>query len=175
MISDPRPPWSTTWLEIATVVATTRSLCDRDRVGAVIANYRNRIVSTGYNGPPSGFDHQNQRCTQWCERARRLATVRPLHEIGMPADRSTPLADYSDCPSLHAEANALAGCDRSLYEGGTIYVTSHICFTCAKSIANSGLTLAVVWPTAEHAHRNADASYEFLERCGVAVEVLSVL
>lgn len=93
----------------------------------------------------------------------------------MPAQRAPLAADYSDCYSAHSEANALMVCDRSVREGGTIYVTSHICFTCAKLIANSGLTLAVVRPQAAHLHRNADASYEFLDRCGVAVEVLDVL
>lgn len=172
--SSPRPSWDETWLMVASSVAC-RSLCARDRVGAVIVDYRNRIVATGFNGPPSGFDHGERQCTDWCARAIRSSDARSVLEAGMPDQRVPLTSDYSDCPSLHAEANALMVCDRAVREGGTIYVTSHICFTCAKLVANSGLTLAVVRPQAEHAHRNAAASYEFLERCGVAVEVLDVL
>lgn len=169
-----RPSWDDTWLMVASAVAC-RSLCARDRVGAVIVDYRNRIVATGYNNPAAGFDHGDRPCTDWCPRAQRAADERSLIARGMPAERQSLAADYSDCFTAHAEANALMVCDRAVREGGTIYVTSHICFTCAKLVANSGLTLAVVRPQAEHAHRRAAASYELLERCGVAVEVLDVL
>lgn len=78
---------------------------------------------------------------------------------------------YADCPSLHAEANALSVCDRSQREGGTIYVTSAVCFNCAKLVANSGLARVVVGASAtEHAHRQPEASYEFLRSCGLTVD-----
>lgn len=77
--------------------------------------------------------------------------------------------DYSDCPALHAEANALMVCDRKDREGGTIYTTSHVCMPCAKLIANSGLASVYVHATQEHDHRNPLKSYEFLQDCGVEV------
>lgn len=61
--------------------------------------------------------------------------------------------------------------DRSKREGGTIYVTSHVCFGCAKLIANSGLARVVVSTTDEHAHRNPQASYRFLIECGIKVDL----
>lgn len=79
--------------------------------------------------------------------------------------------DYSDCPSLHAEANALSVCDRTQREGGVIYVTSHVCHACAKLVANSGLSTVVI-PSDDGfgaAHRRPERSYELLERCGVDV------
>jgi dCMP deaminase len=50
-----RPDWHDYFLRIAEVVAL-RSTCDRARVGCVITQ-DNRIISTGYNGAPSGKPH----------------------------------------------------------------------------------------------------------------------
>lgn len=79
---------------------------------------------------------------------------------------------YADCPSLHAEANALSVCDRVQREGGTIYVTSAVCHACAKLIANSGLTRVVVsTAAAAAAHREPERSYDLLRGCGLTVDV----
>lgn len=149
-------------MQVARTVAL-RSLCERDQVGAVIVTRGNRIVSTGYNGPPSGFSHNDRPCREWCGRACKVG--------GPPWLELAP--DYSDCPSLHAEANALSVCDRSVREGGTIYVTSGVCFGCAKLIANSGLATVVIDMRLDMqtltAHRNVDKSYTFLESVGITV------
>jgi len=50
-----RPDWDTYFMQIAKVVAS-RSTCPRASVGAVIVK-DNRILSTGYNGAPSGELH----------------------------------------------------------------------------------------------------------------------
>jgi dCMP deaminase len=136
-----------------------RSLCSRDRVGAVIVDYRNRIISTGYNGSPEGFTHNDQPCHVWCARA-----------VSGGGD-----SEYGTCPALHAEANALMVCDRVVREGGTIYVTSDVCISCAKLIANSGLERVIVQPTQEMPHRNAGTGYSLLRSCGLDVEILDVL
>lgn len=79
---------------------------------------------------------------------------------------------YADCPSLHAEANALSVCDRVQREAGTIYVTSAVCHACAKLIANSGLARVVVSASAAAAaHREPDRSYDLLRDCGLTVDV----
>lgn len=79
---------------------------------------------------------------------------------------------YDDCPSLHAEANALSVCDRVQREAGTIYVTSAVCHACAKLIANSGLARVVVSASAAAAaHREPDRSYDLLRDCGLTVDV----
>ena len=52
---DSRPSWEEYFMEIATLVAK-RSTCLRRSVGAVIVKDK-RVLSTGYNGAPSGVRH----------------------------------------------------------------------------------------------------------------------
>ena len=158
-----RPSWDETWLAVACDIAK-RSLCVRDQVGAVIVSPQQRVIATGYNGPPAGFCHNEQPCSDWCQRAALAKEV-------MTTGLLPIMPDYSDCPALHAEANALSVCERSVREGGTIYITSNICWNCAKLVANSGLKRVVVLVKAEFAHRNSDKSYEFLEQCGLKVDL----
>lgn len=158
-----RPPWDETRSAQARILAL-RSLCSRAKVGAVVTDTSNRIVGEGYNGPPKGFKHESKPCTIWCKRAcPKTGEVAPV-----------PEPDYGDCPSIHAEANALLQADRHERAGGSIYVTSHICFGCAKLIANSGLSEVVVDTDRADTHRNPLASYQFLKECGLRV-VLSDL
>ena len=46
-----RSSWEQTWGLVANVMAT-RSRCALTKVGAVIVDKDNRVVATGYNGPP---------------------------------------------------------------------------------------------------------------------------
>jgi dCMP deaminase len=152
-----RPDWDATWLAAAKVTSL-RSLCSGAQVGCVIVSADNRILASGYNGPPAGFEHSNRVCsTGWCPRADL-----------QPSDRS---ADYEDCPSLHAEANAISVSDYHTRCGGTIYVTSHVCWGCAKLIANSGIKRVVVLTDRVDMHRNPERSYQFLGELGVALSV----
>lgn len=137
------------------VMMASRSLCDRDRVGAVIVDTQLRIVATGRNGPPAGFPHEEQTCNTWC---RRAINGHPLS------------SDYRDCPTIHAEANALLSSDRSRHEGGTIYLTSDPCWSCGKMIANSGLlTIVVMSNPTKAVERHAEGTYRFLEGLGINV------
>lgn len=147
-----RDSWEVTWIEVAHAIAG-RSLCVRDQVGAVIVDANQRIVATGYNGPPSGFCHNEMVCDAWCPRSHGDELSR----------------DYSDCVSLHAEANAISAARLEARQDATLYVTSHVCFGCAKLIANSGVAHAVVHATDSSPHRNPAASYELLRSCGIAV------
>lgn len=156
-----RSTWDQTWMAVADAVAS-RSRCTRAGVGAVVVTDTNRIVATGYNGPPATFRDKyrevlsHETCETFCHRA----TVGPT-----PAT----LASYHDCPSIHAEANALMFCDRNQREGGTIYVTGSICFTCAKLVANSGVKRVVArW---DEQYREPDRSKAFLADCGLTVVV----
>lgn len=148
-----RATWDDTWLGVARAVGG-RSLCTRAQVGAVIVGRDQRILATGYNGPPRGFAHGDVGCsTGWCLRATAVDVE--------------PDADYRDCPSLHAEANAISVSDYSSRAQGTLYVTSHICFTCAKLIANSGIIRVVVKSDGPRAYREPWKSYDLLKKCGV--------
>ena len=136
-----------------------RSLCSRDQVGAIIVDANQKVIGEGYNGPPKNFWHNSESCVNWCARA---------------AEQGKKERDYSDCPSLHAEANALMMSDRSLRRGGTIYVTSHTCMGCAKLISNSGIVRVVVAAVAEHEHRRSDSTYLWLIKLGIPVMVNGV-
>ena len=147
-----RPSWDDIWGDVADSIRW-RSLCSKARAGAVIADTNNRIVSTGYNGPPAGFTHSELPCKHWCPRG---ATDAPLEA----------------CVSVHAEANALLSGDRSSWIDGTMYVTKHPCFDCAKLIANSGLARLVVTAAAGPQEERHNEVYRFLqEECGMEVEI----
>lgn len=159
-----------------------RSLCTRDQVGAVIVDRHNKVIGEGYNGPPRGFWHAGKPCTEWCQRTMNAkfdgeltvlnGELTVLNAQGEVIKHLGLHPTYDDCPSLHAEANALLMADRSLCAGGIIYVTSHLCFGCAKLIANSGLSHVVVQATATAGHRTGDESYAFLRQCKIEVMVI---
>jgi dCMP deaminase len=158
-----RPSWHDTRLAMAAELAK-RSLCSRDRVGAVIVDRHNKVIGEGYNGPPRGFWHGGESCDRWCQRTMNAKIATKLD-----GDESRGLhPTYDDCPSLHAEANALLMADRSLCAGGTIFVTSYVCMGCAKLIANSGL-IRVVVRSADKSHRPVEATLKFLIVCKIDV------
>ena len=162
-VYESRPSWDDTWLSVAHIIAK-RSLCST-QVGAVIVDTRNRPISMGYNGPPAGFDHENKWCSHWCDRGNipneyQQTGITPKH----PA--------YYDCPSLHAEQNALITADKANFTGGTIYVNGHLCGTCAKLIANSGLKRVVIGDDKiDRSYREYDKWYEFLRAFRILVHV----
>lgn len=136
-----------------------RSRCDGRQVGAVIVNDQNRIIATGYNGPPSGFPGTaGKTCNSFCQRK-------------MEGSQS---AVYGlSCPSIHAEANALIFADRRQYEGGTMYATASCCADCAKLISNSGIRRLVVRIDDRDKHRAPLDVVSFLESCGIDVEIVA--
>lgn len=158
-----RPSWDDVWFSVASIVAL-RSRCSRDKVGAVIVDPRNRIVATGYNGPPAGWPIDDKPCIEFCQRA-----------INGPSEEGR--LSYSDCVTLHAEANALMVCDRADRVGGTIYTSSEVCQACAKLIANSGLTRVVIpkYDPEAHKHRDSLRAYTYLEMCGLTIARINEL
>jgi dCMP deaminase len=153
-----RPTWDEVWMDMARIIGQ-RSKCSRDKVGAVIVPEGNGEGFVGsYNGPPSGWSLADDGpCTGWCQRSQPGKLI--FHR------------DYSDCPSAHAEQNAITRADFSKIRNASIYVSSSVCFTCAKLVANSGIgrVLMKVDPTQEH--RKPDATIEFLTTSGLEVEV----
>ncbi len=89
-----RPSWDNYFLELASVVAT-RATCLRRKYGAVIVK-DHRVVSTGYNGAPSGRTDCLERNYCW----RKMNNI--PHGTG-----------YENCKSVHAEVNAII---RASYE-----------------------------------------------------------
>lgn len=169
-----RPSWHEIRFNMARDLSV-RSLCVRDRVGAIIVDIDNKVIGEGYNGPPRGFWHYQKPCTAWCQRTVNAKLIGE-DEARVTLNHNQEVVvglhpEYYDCPALHAEANALMMSDRTLRISGTIYVTSHVCMNCAKLIANSGLAHVVVATDNDAKHRNAFASYEFMTRCGLKVHI----
>lgn len=117
-----RPSWDEYFMEIAHVVKK-RSTCLRRQVGAVIVKDK-RILSTGYNGPPTGLKHPD--------------------EVGCLRDKlKIPSGERPElCRGLHGEQNAIiqAANSGTSMEGTTIYITTQPCVLCAKMIINAGIT-----------------------------------
>lgn len=130
-----------------------RSACTNRQVGAVIVDPDNRPISVGYNGPPAGFPKASSDCSGFCPRSGS-------------SDRT---ASYSNCVSVHAEANALVFADRQQYKHGTIFITNAVCWDCAKLIANSGLSRVVMRVSGKDLHADIDTPKQFLADCGIEV------
>lgn len=147
-----RASWDDYFLELARATST-RATCLRRKHGAVIAKGR-RIVATGYNGSPSGFPH--------CE------------EGACPRANSTAAQgyNYEQCIAIHAEANALLFSSPEERDDATLYCTGAPCFSCAKLIANSGVSEVVA---GGGRYDGWDEVKSFLQRSGVRVRLLDGL
>ena len=108
-----RPEWDHYFMNIASTVAT-RSTCDRAFVGAVLVREK-RIITTGFNGSPSGLAH--------CEEDGHL------------------MIDGHCVRTTHAEANAIirAALHGISTKGATCYVTHFPCLQCTKMLINAGV------------------------------------
>jgi dCMP deaminase len=156
-----RPSWDELWLRHALLMAE-RSLCATG-VGAVVVDSSQRVIQSGYSGPPAGYSLQDLAkpavlaqigCQAYCERA-----------LAEPAMRNP---GYLDCPSSHAEMNTIARADGSRMLGGSFYVSSVPCFTCAKVICNTGV-VRVLWHESDADVYRDPASVKLMfDRCRVA-------
>lgn len=99
-----------------------RSTCLRRKVGALIVKDK-RILSSGYNGAPSGCQH--------CETVGCLRD-----ELKIPSGERHEL-----CRASHAEQNAIVQAAKHgvNIDGSTIYVTNQPCVICSKLIINAGI------------------------------------
>jgi dCMP deaminase len=117
-----RPSWDTYFMNITALVAQ-RSTCTRRAVGAVIVKDK-RILTTGYNGAPTGIRH----CLEvGCLRETMNIPSGERHEL---------------CRGIHAEQNAII---QAAYHGVSVkdailYCTNQPCAICAKMIINAGIT-----------------------------------
>lgn len=131
------------YLNIATAVAG-RSTCLRRHYGAVIVK-NDEIIATGYNGA-----------------ARGDANCCDIHTVCPRSHKDHNSGDYSDCPAVHAEQNAIISAPREQMIGATLYLsgtdiikttdnTIHTkpiygaepCPICARLIKNAGIVRIV--------------------------------
>lgn len=90
-----------------------RSPDPKTQVGAVLVDSSFRIVGTGYNGPPAGFDDQK---LDWVDRKPSL---------------------YQRI--VHAEMNAILYSGSRYDDRATLFVTMSPCLDCLKLIAAAGI------------------------------------
>lgn len=116
-----RPSWETYFMDITFLVAK-RSTCLRRAVGALIVKDK-RILSTGYNGAPTGIKH----CIETgCLRENLNVPSGEKHEL---------------CRGIHAEQNAIiqAAYHGASIKNATLFCTNLPCSICAKMIINAGI------------------------------------
>ena len=119
--NDGRPSWETYFMDITEQVAT-RSTCLRRAVGAVVVKDK-RMLTTGYNGAPSGTRHCKET---GCLREKLNIASGERHEL---------------CRGIHAEQNAIiqAALHGVSIKDSTLYCTNLPCSICAKMIINAGV------------------------------------
>ncbi|HOL21285.1 MAG TPA: cytidine/deoxycytidylate deaminase family protein [bacterium] len=145
-----RPDWDEYFMRIAELVSS-RSTCLRRHVGAVLVKEK-RILSTGYNGAPSGISH----CKEvGCIREKLKIPSGERHEL---------------CRGLHAEQNAIiqAAYHGVSIKGSILYITCHPCSVCAKMIINAGIGEIIIKGSYPDA-----ISGELLKEAGVQVRIIS--
>jgi len=125
MTQGKRPSWDSYFMQLAYVVAG-RSTCLRRQVGAVMVKEK-QILSTGYNGSPSGLLHCDE---VGCLRQSLSVPSGERHEI---------------CRAVHAEQNALVQAAKHgvAIKGADLYVTHQPCVLCTKLLINVGIKRVV--------------------------------
>lgn len=103
-------------------LTSERATCVRRRVGSVITRDK-MLLSSGYNGAPSGIEHCNK------DTCIRL-------QMNIPSGEKPNL-----CIGSHSEINAIAQAARNgvNINNSTIYCTTFPCIYCAKAIVNAGI------------------------------------
>ena len=120
--------WDQRFMDLTFAVAEWSSCYKANRqVGAIITRDK-RILTTGYNGAPSGL----KSCKEEGECMRE--------KMGIPSGTRHEL-----CYAVHAEQNAIIQAAKQgiALEGATLYCTHQPCSICCKMIINSGIKRVV--------------------------------
>jgi len=120
--------WDKRFMDLAYSIAEWSSCYQKNRkIGAIIVRNK-RILTTGYNGAPSGI----QNCMERKECLRR--------------ERDIPSGTRQEiCYAIHAEQNAIIQAAKLgvSIEEATLYCTHQPCVICAKMIINAGIERVV--------------------------------
>lgn len=138
------------FINIAKEIASA-SKCVSKQVGAVIVK-DGRILSTGYNGTPSGYTNC---CEHWNDEYTKD------HHL------------WSKTYEIHAEMNAIIWAARKgiSIEDATIYVTLEPCSECSKNLIASGIKRIIYEKAYEHT--NSDVVSKFIKDNGVIIEQIN--
>lgn len=141
-------------LMAAAYTSGRRSRCLKRKVGAVIADKYDRIISSGFNGVPQGLQEcrpslgQCYRDIKREELGNRISKQLSLQDRQDAEDKENPTNIIKKnikllelCRALHGEESAilnLVGRSADL-EDSTIYVTTYPCNLCANKIVQTGI------------------------------------
>ena len=137
--------WDEYFMGIAKLTSG-RSKDPNTQVGACIVSSDNRVLSTGYNGTPNGFNDDDF----------------PWKREGSPLETKYIYV-------CHAEANAIDNFRgyKKEFENARIYVDLFPCNECAKRIIQSGIK-EVIYLSDKYADQDSfKASKILFDKCGV--------
>lgn len=135
--------WDQYFMGVA-LLAANRSKDPSTQVGACIVNDDNKIVSTGYNGAPIGYN--DDTCMTW--------------------EREGSFLDTKYAYVCHAELNAILNSPSPL-KGCRIYVALFPCNECAKAIIQSGIKEVIYMDDKYATADNVIASKKMLDACHI--------
>ena len=135
--------WEEYFMGIA-ILSSQRSKDPSSQVGACIVNSNNKIISTGYNGAPIGFDD----------------------DLDMKWEREGSFADTKYAYVCHSELNAILNA-RSSVCGCILYVTLFPCNECAKAIIQAGIKEVIYLSDKYKDTPGCVVSKLMLDKCGV--------
>jgi dCMP deaminase len=140
-----RPSFEKTFLDLAEVWSK-RGTCDRLQTGCVIANPKNRVLASGYNGAPRGLPH--------CDDVGHL------------------MVEGHCLRTIHAEANAVIQAARTgvSIEGAVVYVLHRPCFRCATLLVGAGIQ-QIVYRHPYEIHGDNDHVAELCRQAGVELRI----
>lgn len=135
--------WEEYFMGIA-ILSSQRSKDPSSQVGACIVNSSNKIISTGYNGAPIGFDD----------------------DLDMKWEREGTFIDTKYAYVCHSELNAILNARSSVCDC-ILYVTLFPCNECAKAIIQSGIK-EIVYLSDKYSGTDENiVSKLMLDKCGI--------
>ncbi|MCQ2409674.1 MAG: cytidine/deoxycytidylate deaminase family protein [Clostridia bacterium] len=142
--------WDKRFMEMAEFVSGWTSCARKGRaIGAVIVKDK-RILTTGYNGAPSGVF--NCRDKGYCMR----------DQLGIASGTRAEM-----CYAVHAEQNAIVQAAKLgvSVDGATLYCTHQPCTICTRLIINSGIKRVIYkYPYPD------EFSMKLFDEAGITVE-----
>ena len=145
--------WDKRFLDMSELVATWSSCFQPNRqIGAVIVKDK-RIMTTGYNGAPSGVESCKSK--GYCLR----------RQLSIPSG-----TQLETCYAVHAEENTICQSAKLgiSVDGGTLYCTHQPCVVCCRMMINAGIKRVVYkygYPS--------EFSLKLFAEAGVVVEQLN--
>ena len=139
-------------------LAAAMSFAKRLQTGAVLVKNRHSLMD-GWNGTVTNSSNNCEESCKFCLGTGKLTEDRECHNCGGTGLATNDLV-------LHAEQNLLMSCAKYGVPtvGATLYITHSPCKTCAKLIAQAGIS-EVVYSTN---YRDTEG-LDFLEDCAIKV------